>query len=317
MKPELIFFTPIGRKTVWGGTTVKDYFHYPEMTDDVGQAWAFADQPDGLSNICVTLPLSGMTLHDIWEGHPEFFNSQYRHFPFIVSLVGPEADLSIQLHPDKVSAQKYGFHTGKNEAWYFLEVNNSSLVYGHCADSKEQLLYRIGQNDFTGLFKTIPAEKDSFVYLPAGMIHALGKGNIVYEIQQATDLTWRIYDYERTDNHGQQRELHISQALEVLNNVADDAIKSAINSVVKSTQKGSGYELDSYRTETVFSVSKLLCHGSGHLMKDRYWLCTVTKGKGIINGENISCGDNFVIIADCHSIDFAGDFTLMITSENK
>lgn len=317
MKPDLLFFAPIPRKTVWGGTTVKNYFNYPEMEDGVGQAWAFADQPGGLSNHCLTPPLSGLTLHDIWEMYPELFNSQYRQFPFIVSLVGPEDDLSVQLHPDSASAKRYGFETGKNEAWYFLETQNSSLIYGHNAESKSQLLHRLQQHDFTGLFKTIPAVAGRFIYLPAGMIHALGKNNVVYEIQQATDLTWRIYDYERTDNQGQQRELHLAQALDVLKNVSDDSIDASIKQVISTTHTEDSFELNRYRTDSVFSVSRLRCHGQGTLAKNEYWLCTVTCGEGEMNGEEIALGDNFIVGIDCQHITFSGDFTLLITTENK
>lgn len=316
MKRELIFFKPIARKTMWGGTTVKDYFHYPDMEDGVGQAWAFADQPGGLSNECLTPPLSGMTLHDIWNGYPEVFNSRYDRFPFIISLVGPEDDLSVQLHPDAASAKKYGFNTGKDEAWYFLEARNSSLIYGHHAQSKACLVARLEQHDFAGLFRRISAEKDSFVYLPAGMIHALGKDNVVYEIQQATDLTWRIYDYERVDSEGQRRELHLPQALDVLKTVSDESINAAIGNVKMSIHIDDDFELKCYRTESVFSVSRLRCHGQGCLTKEGYWLCTVTEGEGIFNGEPISHGDSFIISATCRDMKFSGDFNLMVTTES-
>lgn len=317
MKRELLFFKPIARKTVWGGTTVKEYFHYPDMEDGVGQAWAFADQPGGLSNECLTPSLSGMTLHEIWDNYPEVFNSRYEKFPFIISLVGPEDDLSIQLHPDTASAKQYGFNSGKDEAWYFLEASNSSLIYGHQAENQASLVKRLQNRDFDGLFRRIPAHKDDFVYLPAGIIHALGKNNVVYEIQQATDLTWRIYDYDRVDNEGQHRELHLSQALDVLNHVTDESIAEAISRVVANEHTGDGYTFNTYRTESVFSVARLRCYGQGNISKEGYWLCTVTEGSGIFNGERISCGDNFIVSAECQSMTFSGDFIVMITTETR
>lgn len=118
------------------------------------------------------------------------------------------------------------------------------------------------------------------------MIHALGKNNVVYEIQQATDLTWRIYDYERTDNQGQQRELHLAQALDVLKNVSDDSIDASIKQVISTTHTEDSFELNRYRTDSVFSVSDcdVMARNS---CKNEYWLCTVTCGEGEMNGEKL------------------------------
>lgn len=214
---NILFFKPIPRPAIWGHTLVKDYFDYCDFPDGIGQSWSFSAQ-ENASTVCITEPFVGKTLHELWNSHQELFGHPNEPFPVIISLVGPEDDLSIQVHPDNIYALKEGFNSGKNEAWYFIEaMPNYNIVYGHNASSPEDLKDYIRNEHWDDLIRYLDVKSDDFVYLPAGLLHALRKGSVVYEIQQATDITYRFYDYHRKDSQGNERELHLDKAIECLN----------------------------------------------------------------------------------------------------
>lgn len=311
MKNDLLFFQPIPRKTIWGKNVVKEFFHYEEFEYGVGQAWAFADQPGGLSNLCVRGAFKGKTFHEIWNRHPEIFQSRFQCLPVIISLVGPSEDLSIQVHPGRKLAREKGFSMGKNEAWYFLEANNSSYVYGHRAENQEELIQRIKEGRWDRLFTTVPAETGDFVYIPSGTIHALGKSNVVYEIQQATDLTFRIYDYDRVDENGNKRELHLPDAIASIQEKSENEPETGEKEILHTDE----LTITQFISNESFTVIKVLVNGRGRIEKNGYWLCTVVKGAGSAGGEDVKLGDNFVIGAQITEIPVEGCFELLITSE--
>ena len=135
----LLFTEPVPRPALWGSTLLRDYFHYPQFPDGIGQSWSFsAQEGEGLSNRIVGM--EGMTLLNLWEERPELFCSRHKRFPVIISLVAPEDDLSLQIHPTARISARLGYPTGKNEAWYFLETTcNAQIVYGQNAHDEAQL----------------------------------------------------------------------------------------------------------------------------------------------------------------------------------
>lgn len=172
----VLFFKPIPRLAIWGHTLVKDYFGYHDFPDGVGQAWSFSCQK-GASNICETAPYQGKTLLELWQEHQELFGHPNEQFPVIISLVGPEDDLSIQVHPDVKAALKLGYQAGKNEAWYFIEAEpGAKIVYGHNAKDEADLTHYIKEEQWDKLIRHLEVHPDDFVYLPAGLLHALKRG---------------------------------------------------------------------------------------------------------------------------------------------
>ena len=128
---SIYFFEPIPRYTIWGGTACNAYFHCEDrFQDGVGQIWAFSGQDGaGLSTICATEPYTGRTLKDLWESEPALFGGDTDGpFPLIISLVAPEDDLSLQVHPDDIQAKKVGYPMGKNEAWYFIRCRDGASI---------------------------------------------------------------------------------------------------------------------------------------------------------------------------------------------
>jgi len=309
---SIIFTQPIARRAIWGGKTLRTYFGFPEdFGDDIGQAWAFSAQHSAPSVICGG-EYEGWTLLQLWEKHPELFQSRYERFPFIISLVAPEDDLSIQVHPDDAAARLQGFSSGKNEAWVFLRApEKGQIIYDHHAASPAELNAYIDRSAWLQLVRMLPVSQDETVYIPAGTLHALGKGSIVYEIQQATDVTYRFFDYDRTDAQGQKRPLQLEEAIACLH--YDHPAQEVSKPAPLVAQSGSITETICVRNDS-FTVRRFDIHGEGIVHKPMYLLATVVSGEGTADGKPVHIGSSFLIPAG-ESVHLQGDISLLTTAE--
>jgi len=301
---SVLFFKPIPKVTVWGDDHVKNYFGYHDFPDSVGQAWVFSGIV-GDANFCLTEPYNGKSLYELWENHQHLFGYKKGDFPLIISLVGPEDDLSIQVHPDAYQAKKSGFSMGKNEAWYFINPPISGqIVYGHHANNPEEMDVYIKNEQWLKLIDYLPVKKEDFVYLPAGILHSLQKGSIVYEIQQATDVTYRFFDYDRKDEQGRTRKLHLEQALECVSYGKIENIDSAVVDGNKTTYIAN----DSFTTAKWEIVDELI------FKDENYQLVTVIAGDGDVDGVRVDVGSNFLIPVNTEVI-FNGNMIVMMTTK--
>lgn len=307
---SVLFFKPIARKALWGKTLVRDYFNYNDFPDGVGQAWAFSGQKDN-STVCKSEPYVGKTLYELWHNNKELFGNKTGEFPLIISLVAPQEDLSIQVHPNEEYAKKIGYESGKNEAWYFIEsAKNASIVYGHIAKNKDDIYKYINNEEWDKLVCHLKVNEGDFVYLPAGLLHALKAGNIVYEIQQATDITYRFFDYHRKDNNGNERELQLEQAIDCLS-YDKDMMKTKVN---KKVIKDKNWNKTTYISNHSFTVTKLEVLDKCNFSDNNYQLATVVKGNGKVDNQIISVGDNFLIPIN-NKVEFIGNMTIMMTTK--
>ncbi len=305
-----LFFKPIPFETVWGGTAIKKYYGYDWMPDMTGQAWAFAAQGEK-SNVCETAPFEGKTLGELWNSNPELFGDTDREFPLIISMLCPCDDLSIQVHPDEEHAKAMGYAYGKNEAWYFLEAaDDASIVFGHNATDEADLRSYIDEGRWSDLLRHLKVRKDDFVYLQSGLLHACGKNVIAYEVQQSTDVTYRFYDYDRTDAAGNKRELHLEQAIGTLhydpelNTETYDAHVVASGGCVRTT----------YIDNPSFRIEKIQIDGDAYeLCEDTYELVSVVRGEGTANGVPVKVGSHFLAPKDC-PVTIEGNLTVMMTT---
>lgn len=308
----VFFFKAIPKYAIWGGKACNVYFNFEDdFEDGVGQVWAFSAQPEE-STVCLTSPYEGFTLLQLWQEHPELFGYPEETFPVIVSLVAPEDDLSIQVHPGSDKARELGYPMGKNEAWYFIRSQpGASIVYGQNAGSGEEVLRFIADQRWNELVKTRPMREQDFVYIPAGLLHALGKGNIVYEVQQSTDITYRFYDYGRLDANGNTRQLHLQEAISCL----DYSISTEENT-------GSATQIHGDSTETVFirnasfTVSRLEVAGKLNYRTVPYRLATVVDGTGYADGYEVRPGSSFLIPAQGVVV-LEGQMTVMMTTKEQ
>lgn len=221
MNQEAIFLNPVFQERIWGGTKLKSMYDYAIPTAQTGEAWVISAHPNGPS-VIANGALKGLTLADAWRDHGELFNKaadNQADYPLLVKLLDANDDLSVQVHPDDTYARDVeGVPYGKTECWYIVSAEaGAELIIGHHATSRTELEEKIAQGEWDALLKRIPVKAGDFVHVPSGTIHAIGKGIVILEIQQSSDITYRLYDYDRVDDAGNKRELHLDKSAQVTN----------------------------------------------------------------------------------------------------
>ncbi len=215
---EPLFLKPVFQEKIWGGTQLKEIFDYPLESDHVGECWAISAHPHGVCTI-ENGPLAGQKLDSVWEKYPELFgNPKEKVFPLLTKILDAADDLSVQVHPDDLYGKEHAGELGKTECWYIISAEpGAEIIYGHHATTKEELKDMIESGDWEHLLRRVPVKAGDFYFVPSGTIHAIGKGIMILETQQSSDTTYRVYDYDRTDDEGNPRELHIKESLDVTN----------------------------------------------------------------------------------------------------
>ncbi|WP_413376529.1 mannose-6-phosphate isomerase, class I [Alkalihalobacillus sp. 1P02AB] len=214
---EPLFLEPIFHERIWGGEKLKSEFGYAIPTNKTGECWAISAHPNGPCPI-KNGKLEGHTLNQVWESHRKLFGyEEGEQFPLLVKILDATEDLSVQVHPNDNYASIYeNGQLGKNECWYIIDCEeNAEIIFGHNASSREELIELINQEDWNALLRRVKVKPGDFFVVPSGTIHAIGAGITILEIQQNSDLTYRVYDYNRTDDKGNRREVHIDQSIVV------------------------------------------------------------------------------------------------------
>lgn len=206
-------FAPIFRERIWGGHRLKSWF---SLTDPrpIGEYWLLSAHPSGIS-VVDNGPLKGMTLNELIARYPDEYlgQSPQDRFPLLVKLIEAADDLSVQVHPDDGFARQAEGDYGKTEAWYILEHGPSAeIIYGHRFSDVEQFRRSIQAKTVQDYLQRRPIQKDDLVFVPAGTLHAILQGTVLLEIQQTSDVTYRVYDWDRLDANGRSRQLHTEQA---------------------------------------------------------------------------------------------------------
>ena len=222
MKAEPFLLTPAGKDYLWGGSRLKWDFAKDIPLDPLAETWECSTHPAGEST-AASGPFRGQTLTKILEDHPEYLGThpeKGKGLPVLVKLIDADRDLSVQVHPDDGYAlHKEGGQRGKTEMWYVLDAaKGASLVYGLSRTADRETIRAAAQNgSLMKYLQRVPVRPDDVFYVEPGTIHALGAGILVAEIQQSSNLTYRLYDYDRVDKNGQKRPLHLEKALDVAN----------------------------------------------------------------------------------------------------
>ena len=214
---ELIFLKPVLKQMIWGGTRLRDVFGYDIPGDRTGECWAISAHPNGDCEIA-SGTYAGRSLGWLWENHRELFgNLPGDRFPLLVKIIDAREDLSIQVHPDdSYAAVHENGSLGKTECWYILDApENGTIVIGHNAGSREELCRMIEQKRWGELIREIPVRKGDFFQINPGCVHAIKGGTLILETQQNSDVTYRVYDYDRLQD-GKPRPLHVRQSMDVI-----------------------------------------------------------------------------------------------------
>ena len=219
----IIKFKPVFMDKIWGGDNLQKKYNFP-VSNKCGECWGISTHKNGLSVVAKT-KYEGRTLKDLFDNEKQLFGEYPGYeFPILVKVVDAGANLSIQVHPDNEYAKKEN-SLGKEECWYILDAKKGTeIIVGHKATSKQQLKDAIENATLEPLCNSFPIKKEDFFYIETGTIHAICEGTTLLEVQQSSDLTYRVYDYNRLEN-GIARDLHIKQALDVIN-IPDKPLKT-------------------------------------------------------------------------------------------
>lgn len=219
-KPFLL--RPTGKDYLWGGNKLNDEFEKHIELSPLAETWECSTHPDGPSYV-VSGEFEGQSLSQVLKEHPEFLGSHPNtegELPILVKLIDARQDLSVQVHPDDDYACEHeGGQLGKTEMWYVLSADeDASLIYGFNKNvSKDQVRDAALKGQLMNHLQKVPVKKGDLFFIKAGTVHAIGAGTVVAEVQENSNLTYRLYDFDRVDRHGNKRELHIDKALSVMN----------------------------------------------------------------------------------------------------
>ena len=230
-KPFLL--KPASKDYLWGGRRLKDDFAKETDLTPLAETWECSTHPDGPS-IIASGKHTGKTLTDVLKKHPEYIGTHPENkneLPILIKFIDAKKDLSVQVHPDDAYAREHeNGSLGKTEMWYVLDAaSDAKLVYGLQHDiDKESIRKSIEQGTIENYLQKVPIRKDDVFYIEAGTIHAIGAGALVAEVQESSNLTYRMYDYDRVDKNGAKRALHVDKALEVANLNSSAAPRQAL-----------------------------------------------------------------------------------------
>ncbi len=219
-----LVFEPILKDRIWGGTKLHSVLHKNIPTPTTGESWEISTVSGDIS-IVKNGAFQGKSLNDLLEKHPqEILGSkvyqQFGHqFPLLFKFLDAKEDLSIQLHPNDALAKKRHNSFGKTEMWYIMQADEKArIVVGFKENSSaDEYLHHLGDKSLIEILEEIPVKKGDVFLLETGTIHAIGAGIVIAEIQQTSDITYRVYDWDRVDAQGNYRELHTELALEAIN----------------------------------------------------------------------------------------------------
>ncbi|WP_310554536.1 type I phosphomannose isomerase catalytic subunit [Flavobacterium sp.] len=223
-QPYPIQFYPILKDRIWGGEKLKTFLHKPITSLITGESWEISTVENDISIVSNGF-YSDSSLNELLSVYPkevlgtdvyEKFGTQ---FPLLFKFLDAKQDLSIQVHPNDVLAKKRHNTFGKTEMWYVMQADEGSkIIVGFNENSSsEEYLHYLKNKSLTSILKEIPVKVGDVFFLETGTIHAIGAGIVVAEIQQTSDITYRVYDFDRKDANGNERELHIDLALEAIN----------------------------------------------------------------------------------------------------
>ncbi|MCD4792769.1 MAG: class I mannose-6-phosphate isomerase [Bacteroidales bacterium] len=216
-------FKPIIKEKVWGGTKLNSILNKKVQTDNAGESWELSGVENNLSEV-VNGPLKGKNIKELINIYKSdlvgkrvysIFNN---FFPLLIKFIDASDDLSVQVHPDDETAQKRHNENGKNEMWYIIDADkDADLILGVKENlSKSEYVEHVKKKSLRDILNHVKVKCKDVAYIPAGRIHAIMKGVFLAEIQQCSDLTYRIYDWDRKDLKGNYRQLHTEEAKDVV-----------------------------------------------------------------------------------------------------
>lgn len=307
MSGELLFFEPIFHEKIWGGRRLETEFGYNIPDGKIGELWAISAHPNGDSVISEGT-YKGSTLSELWDHHRELFgNAEGAEFPLLVKILDADGDLSVQVHPDNAYAAEHeNGSLGKCECWYVLACDdNATIIVGQKAKDRAELEQMVAEGRWSDLVNEIPIHKGDFFQINPGTVHAIKGGTLILETQQSSDVTYRLYDYDRVQDDGTKRPLHIKQSADVINYAAQAPVSGEITA--KPVDGVTTLEQNEF-----YTVQHIVVDGSKRVAQDHDYMCvSVIDGSGTLNGHEVKKGTHLLATSEVDSLDLEGTLELI------
>lgn len=246
--PYPLQFFPIPKKRIWGGNKLREKLNKPFFEENIGESWEISTIKDSVS-VVANGEYENIDFQELINQFPEeilgqrVYKKYGKSFPLLIKFIDAKKDLSIQLHPNDDLAKQRHNSLGKEEMWYIMDAEpTSQLMFGfNNKIDKEMYLTHLKNNEIEKVLHYENVKKGDVFHIPTGRVHAIGAGILLAEIQQSSDITYRIYDYNRLDEKGKLRELHTDLALEAIDFEVPDFFhtefkseKNHINKLIES-----------------------------------------------------------------------------------
>ncbi|MCL2095853.1 MAG: class I mannose-6-phosphate isomerase [Oscillospiraceae bacterium] len=295
---------PVLKDNIWGGKRLASEYGKSKVQDKkIAESWELTVHKNGV-NIIENGEYANKTLEDLFKSDKSIIAPDYKSdkFPLLIKFIDAEHDLSVQVHPDDIYAAEHeDGELGKTEMWYIIDAApGAKIVYGLNADyTREDLQKLIDRGRFEECLNYIEVKRGEVYFIPAGLVHAIGAGILIAEVQQNSDTTYRFYDYNRLDSNGEPRELHTKQALDVC---------------VKTKT-----EINISESCEYFSAGKIICENGAKAFDagDSFASVICVEGRGeIIHQKNIykiNKGESYFIPAGSGKFEIRGSFEIILT----
>ena len=296
MLKQPIVFAPIYQERPWGGRALQEHYgRHLRPGALIGEAWEVVDRPEAQSVVSEGTH-TGTTLHSLWKEHRTAVfgetTTKSERFPLLIKLLDARETLSVQVHPPRLEAGNNGAEP-KNEWWYILEAEPGAAVYAGFKKGVDRaaLEHALKTGEVESLLHRIPVKKGDSIYIPVGRCHAIGAGCLIAEVQQNSDTTYRIFDWNRVGLDGQARPLHIAESLACID-FSDH--EPSLDPPLRQTAFGCEF----------FGVDWLDLKGSRYLAGETGPLFMVVEGAVQVGAHRMVKGDWFVLPVEAGVVEF-------------
>lgn len=306
---QLICPDPIFHGKIWGGRRLNTVFGYDIPEGPIGECWAISAHPNGDCTVAEG-PFAGETLSELWAEHRELFGGlEGDEFPLLIKILDADGDLSIQVHPDDAYAAEHeNGSLGKKECWYVLDAEEGgTIIVGQNAKSRDEFAQMVEEGRWSDLLNEVPVHRGDFFQIDPGTVHAIKGGTLILETQQSSDVTYRVYDYDRLGDDGKPRPLHLEQSLDVV----DYAAKAPTSGAITAPEVDGVTELVACDR---YTVARVRVDGPKVLPQDHPFVCaSVIEGAGMLCGKAVAKGAHVLVPSTVDELAFDGAMTLILS----
>lgn len=309
---SIIELVPVFKEKIWGGRKLETEFGYEIPAGPVGECWAISAHPAGDDEIA-SGEYAGKTLSWLWDEHRELFgNCEGDRFPLLVKIIDAKDDLSIQVHPDNdYAAEHEDGSLGKKECWYVLSAEpGQTIVVGQRAHSREEFAQMVEEGRWSELLNEIPIKAGDFFQIDPGTVHAIKGGTVILESQQSSDVTYRVYDYDRKQDDGTLRPLHMQQALDVIDFDCAPLTSGEVelSGPVTTLEQNECYTVDLVRVGEDGYPAELAVE-----TPHPFTCISVIEGEGAVNGREVKKGTHLLALSACDALELSGTMQVVLS----